>query len=544
MAILYPLFKAALTVVTALSFLNAAVVGSHLSIYNELGAPTFRSPRNVLFAVVAGGSSHTSWVAQILNELSKRGHSITFASTGSHLRFFKPYPQMKGVSFGNETVDYRLGQHVIREPRTWDGLRSDFKLDTDVYEPIYNDMKNVISNQQFDVVISDFFCPACIDAAYAANIPTILTVLFNPVSASSESTTDRISLWLRFYKKFFYPVQLYWNLATELEKFEQQRQKCIGFVPEDNTRHSLVIINNLYGIEEARPMEPLSEMIGPIYNGAYDPLPPAIQKFLENHERVVFGAFGQHAAMTRDEAVRVLVGLLNALETGLIDGFMWVPGRSIDGNARTLFPNTVTTASGQEYRVEDLYRDHPHARLSSWAPQFAILQHPSVITFLSHGGGTSLFEVSYAGKRAVIIPFFGDQLANAVRLDRAQVAVHLDISKLDDILEALRRVIQDKDGVLQSNVKRYQALMQIRAQHAVARGADLVEEVIFATKDGILPHRQDVAKKMSFLKANNYDLYLCLAAIVMGLGWAIRFAHHSWKVYYQKITQEKKLKQN
>lgn len=56
-------------------------------IFNELEPSShFRSsPKNILFAVTVGGSSHHSWVMRVLDELDRRGHNITYATTVNDL---------------------------------------------------------------------------------------------------------------------------------------------------------------------------------------------------------------------------------------------------------------------------------------------------------------------------------------------------------------------------------------------------------------------------------------------------------------------------
>ncbi|KAL9536714.1 hypothetical protein MBANPS3_012426 [Mucor bainieri] len=44
---------------------------------------TFREPKNILFSSSFGGSSHVNWVLTILDELSQRGHNITFVTTAT-----------------------------------------------------------------------------------------------------------------------------------------------------------------------------------------------------------------------------------------------------------------------------------------------------------------------------------------------------------------------------------------------------------------------------------------------------------------------------
>jgi hypothetical protein len=41
---------------------------------------TFRKPRNIIFSTIGGGSSHHMWVFEILKEMDKRGHNVSFYS--------------------------------------------------------------------------------------------------------------------------------------------------------------------------------------------------------------------------------------------------------------------------------------------------------------------------------------------------------------------------------------------------------------------------------------------------------------------------------
>jgi mevalonate pyrophosphate decarboxylase len=38
----------------------------------------FREPKNIMFSAMMGGSSHVVWVLSILQELTERGHDVTF----------------------------------------------------------------------------------------------------------------------------------------------------------------------------------------------------------------------------------------------------------------------------------------------------------------------------------------------------------------------------------------------------------------------------------------------------------------------------------
>jgi UDP:flavonoid glycosyltransferase YjiC (YdhE family) len=47
--------------------------------------------------------------------------------------------------------------------------------------------------------------------------------------------------------------------------------------------------------------------------------------------------------------------------------------------------------------------------LVAWAPQLAVLCHPAVKLFVSHGGLNSTHEGLAAGKPLLVTPFFADQ---------------------------------------------------------------------------------------------------------------------------------------
>ncbi|KAI9490242.1 hypothetical protein BDB00DRAFT_917923 [Zychaea mexicana] len=173
-------------------------------------------------------------------------------------------------------------------------------------------------------------------------------------------------------------------------------------------------------------------MVGPIFNAVYDPLPLHIEHFLDQHQRVLFVAFGQHTLAKEHETKQLLAMLLHMQETHLIDGF-------IRGSGTSHLPN-----------------------------------HPSAITFLTHGGGMSLFEALYAGKRTIIRPFVHDQPANAFHFEHTQLGGYLNMDDHNGI-----------DNVIQKNVDQYQAIFQIHAQRGVDRGADLVEEVLFISVESV-----------------------------------------------------------
>ncbi|KAI9266801.1 hypothetical protein BDA99DRAFT_536209 [Phascolomyces articulosus] len=535
----------------------------HNALYKELGHPTFRLSKNILFGVYSGGSSHCSWVGRILNELSLRGHDVTYAASEEHLKFVEQYPRINTISLGPVPYSIDNIHDSTSTPRQWKRIRDEYRLIIDNYDKTYKDMQSIMTSHAIDAVICDNLFIECIDGARDAGIPLILTTIeidaqdvVAPYINKRElemllednNIVEYKSFKKRFYMKFLSPVNIFWKIGSLLVNLNAKRNVPLWQLSSATNKDALTIVNNLFGgTERARSMHPLVEMIGPIFNSHYDPLSPDIQEFLDIHQRVVFVALKQHqedasrTMTTKSQDLmmeRIFLELLHMQEIGFIDGLIWDIGKSSHHHMLLSdASSSFVTRSGSKFNVTGLWQQHyPHVRLLAQAPQFSILKHPSTITFVSHGESISLFESLYAGKRTVIMPFFKNhQSGNAIHFESRRLGSYLRMYQHQrnsvsignkDEFEPLQRVIQDKDGGIQRNVDRYQTLIQIHAKHGIVKGADLVEEAIFTSdKDGYLQHRHDVARKLSFLKANNYDLYICLSGMVFSIAWIVRYVY-------------------
>ncbi|KAG0929367.1 hypothetical protein G6F31_017374 [Rhizopus arrhizus] len=80
------------------------------------------------------------------------------------------------------------------------------------------------------------------------------------------------------------------------------------------------------------------------------------------------------------------------METDDIDGILW----SVR-DMEHLFPETLQTRSGRVYPIRDLFdkKEGQDILFLEWAPQVAILHHPSTQLFLTHGGIGSVYEALY-----------------------------------------------------------------------------------------------------------------------------------------------------
>ena len=83
-----------------------------------------------------------------------------------------------------------------------------------------------------------------------------------------------------------------------------------------------------------------------------------------------------------------------------------------------------------------------HVLVTKFAPQRAVLAHPAVFGFVSHGGMNSVNEALAFGKPLAIMPFFADQMMVAVLHRDLGVAVMLDktAATADDLVAAIRKI--------------------------------------------------------------------------------------------------------
>ena len=83
------------------------------------------------------------------------------------------------------------------------------------------------------------------------------------------------------------------------------------------------------------------------------------------------------------------------------------------------------------------YLNPRRQRVVDWSPQRAILAHPAVSLFLTHGGWNSLMEGMLAGKILLVWPIIADQLSNAERILQWGMARQMSGDLKNDIEEML-----------------------------------------------------------------------------------------------------------
>ncbi|XP_046620203.1 UDP-glucosyltransferase 2-like [Neodiprion virginianus] len=129
--------------------------------------------------------------------------------------------------------------------------------------------------------------------------------------------------------------------------------------------------------------------------------------------------------------------------------------------------------------LEDMPKPLPsNVKIVPWAPQYAVLRHPKVKAFVTHGGLMGTQEAIHAGVPMIGIPFFSDQTFNIMGYVQRGFAVHLDYDDISkaSFSKALTEVLSDPK--YQSNAARYSRLFRDRPLSPMDEAIFWIEYVI------------------------------------------------------------------
>ncbi|XP_017039761.1 UDP-glycosyltransferase UGT5 [Drosophila ficusphila] len=171
---------------------------------------------------------------------------------------------------------------------------------------------------------------------------------------------------------------------------------------------SLMLLNQHFSLFRARSSVPGMIEVGGFHIPKMDPtLPEDLQIFIDEAEHgVIYFALGVEL-QSRD--------LPQEFQKMLLKIFASLPQRVIwkfEGKHPANVSNNVY--------------------LSKMLPQQAILAHPNVKVFISHGGMLSIFEAVYYGKNIIGLPLFYDQFRNLEVLVEEEVAIELRINSMTE----------------------------------------------------------------------------------------------------------------
>lgn len=255
---------------------------------------------------------------------------------------------------------------------------------------------------------------------------------FMPIMVNSY--TDKMSFWQRLQN------QLTQHLLFFMHILEMPRKQTIYekmFYISNSAKFyqlhqsvALIIINSDSASDAPRPLMPHIIEVGGLAIQSNDShiLPNEIQTFLDDAEfEVIYFTFGSEIDLTSmaSSSVQSILYLFREMS------------------------NIKFLVKGDD-DLKALTHNISNVLVRSWLPQKAILQHPNMKCFITHGGHNSIHESIYYGKPVIAIPFKFDQLLNArwaqekgfgIELQQSQITRPVLKSAVESILYNSRFVI-------------------------------------------------------------------------------------------------------
>ncbi|KAI8640819.1 hypothetical protein BD408DRAFT_433829 [Parasitella parasitica] len=94
----------------------------------------------------------------------------------------------------------------------------------------------------------------------------------------------------------------------------------------------------------------------------------------------------------------VLRSLIDAIESGALDGFIWA----------------MCDSANQSNNMHDMMQErYKHAQFVEWASHMDTLSYPYTKSFVWYAGLEPLHEAAYVGVCKAFYPFYGDQMSNS-----------------------------------------------------------------------------------------------------------------------------------
>ncbi|MQL70221.1 hypothetical protein Taro_002501 [Colocasia esculenta] len=147
---------------------------------------------------------------------------------------------------------------------------------------------------------------------------------------------------------------------------------------------------------------------------------------------VLFVSFGGGGTLCAEQMAELAWGLESSNQR-----FLWVCRRPSQGNSASTYFNPLEGGSGavngSAFYLPGGFLDRTEGRgllVQSWAPQAAILGHPSVGGFLTHGGWNSALESLAHGVAMAVWPLYAEQRMNAAKLEE-ELGVAVRVRRAD-----------------------------------------------------------------------------------------------------------------
>ncbi|KAK1135223.1 hypothetical protein K0M31_007994 [Melipona bicolor] len=392
--------------------------------------------------------SHYNVFEPLLKKLAEKGHQVVSVSSFPQKRPLANFTDIDVSSCLPSFVGTRAVPGSFK-PSKWVRLRGVLSFGTSTCDPVLNypALKRLVrSEEKFDAYIVELFNTECfLGIVHALNIPVVIgatssvtlpwtsDIVRTPEIPSYipnwiSSLTDRMSFFERSANFLdFLLTKFAYRYLSDKPGYEIAKKHFGDDLPDFDAlraKISLILTNGHAAVNTPRALAPGLKELGGIHIPASGPpaLPADLQHFLDSHGEngVIYFSLGSQIDSST-MAAQALAGFYRAFEQ---------------------VPQQILWKCSAE-KMPTLPRN---VKCIEWAPQLAILCHPNVRLFITHGGLLGSQEAVYCGVPLLGIPLYGDQHLNVAYFVKKGLALSLDYRQLsyELISNALNELLLNK----------------------------------------------------------------------------------------------------
>ncbi|EDW97151.1 uncharacterized protein Dyak_GE26220 [Drosophila yakuba] len=480
--------------------------------------------------------------------LAEQGHNVTVVTT------LKPVVTHKNINVIQVPLSKKEEQHLsdtiktmlqnnsgnmaLSLLRTMDKMNFLFTANADLLMDDRVKQLYLNKDNKFDLVLSGYFMNDFqLGFAKKVNAPVIVVVTLppnqllnhligNPLEVSyapAFSAPLERGKGLTFHQRLVaYGTSFFFGVYAYLTEKRNRKLYTQIFGDDPNMPEYSELLKNtsmVFFVSHAhsegpiRPNVPAAIEIGGIHiKDKPDPLPQNMAEFLGNAtDGAILLSLGSNVKGTHvsPDTVDKMFNVLSKLKQRVI--WKW---------------ENLEKTPGQSANI--LY--------SKWLPQDDILAHPNIKLFINHAGKGGITEAQYHGKPMLSLPIFADQPGNADAMVKKGFGLSMSLLTLeeqtfhDTILEILSNQQYSEKVASFSSLYRDRPMT---ARESVVYWSEYVIRYRGAA------HLQSPVVHMSFIAANNIDIYALLAVLLLALIFLLKTL---FKLIFSKLCSKSKKK--
>lgn len=399
------------------------------------------SASRILCLFPTPATSHQIVFRAFTKALSEHGHELVVATTEP---VKNPPPNVTQIDwsgvkdFWKEKVDFSKSSKIGIFGLIGDYISSIGNLlDQELSHPEIKDILQNPQKQKFDLVIAENHFISMFEFARHLNVPLLVICSSDPNALEHESvgnyvhsvaaplrisaTYGPMNFFERFKAKSFEIV--FSSMGYIMEAiFSNILTKHFG--PNVRSMYEmaqdidLLFINVNPAFGYIRPITPKTITLGFMHITDPKSLPKDLQTYMDASKNgVIYCSFGTNIHSEKFDAKR--------LQT-ILDAF----GR-LKYDVLYKFGN------------DTILHKPANVKLAKWIPQTDLLAHKNIKLFITQGGQHSIEEAIYREVPLLAVPFFGDQFANAKRIEGRELGKWLNIETVtsDIFVETIKEII-------------------------------------------------------------------------------------------------------